>query len=156
MRTIARNAVLTLLAASASAALPAAPDANLGGVIKVRIAVTSQVPGQPLDVRATVADGRFTSGDRDVRTRMLRGNDGQWVVVELTHTGRVTLESSRGEIRAVATYAAAPPGTQVRAAVWRRLQLAQVGTRIELQRAGSFVQVLPTDVSARVARSGAP
>lgn len=143
MRNTARLLTLTVLAAAGTAALGAArpPESAAGGVIKVRFTVTSTTAGQPVDGQASVAEGIFTDGDREARSRVLRADGAAAVVAELTHHGRVVIESRNGPVRVVATYAEAPPGTRVSEARWRALQVAQSGTRIEFERAGSFVGV---------------
>lgn len=153
MRNIARLLSLSLVAAGAITALAAArpADAARGGVIKVRIAIASPA-GRPVDAQVSIADGAFADGDRDVRIRTLRGDGSVAFVAELTHTGRVTITSRAGPVRAVATYASAPPGARVTEAQWRSLSVAHSGTRIEMQRAGSFVAVVPADAGPRVAQ----
>lgn len=140
MRIAPRALMLTLLTgivAVATAARPSAPAR--GGVIQVRIAVVSQADAA-VDVQASVANGMFTDG-RNSRTRTLRGDGERTIVAELTHTGRVTLVSEAGPVRAVVTYASAPPGVQVSEAQWRRLNVAHSGSRITFERVGSFVAV---------------
>lgn len=152
MRTIARLLSLSLVAAGAVTALAAARPAETarGGVIRVRIAISSPA-GQAVDARVSIADGAFADGDRASRVRTLRSAGEMALVVELTHTGRVTVESRGGPVRAVATYASAPPGVRVAEAQWRSLSVAHSGTRVVLQRAGSFVAVVPGD-APRVAQ----
>lgn len=144
MRTTARLFALSLLTLGSAAMLMAArpADAVRGGIIKVRFTVTSVDPGRPVDVQASIADASFADGDRSDRVRTLRGDGSVAVVAELTHTGRIVLASRSGAVRVVATYAAEPPGVRVSEAQWRALSVAQSGTRIELQRTGSFVTVV--------------
>lgn len=153
MRTTARLLALSLLTLGGAAVLTAArpADAARGGVIKVRFSVTSVSAGEPVDVQASIADGYFADGNRNDRVRTLRGDGEVAVVAELTHTGRLVLASRNGSLRVVASYAAEPPGVRVSEAQWRSLRVAHSGTRIELQRAGSFVTVVGSgEAAARV------